>query len=59
MRRHPAGAIGRLLLQRLYGTPLCRLGMPIGIRATDELTAQLAALSDRTIPERYSAAWAG
>ena len=43
-------------LQRLYGTPLCRLGMPIGIRETDRLTAQLAALSDRPVPDRYNAA---
>ena len=43
-------------LQRLYGTPLCRLGLPIGIRETDRLMAKLAELSGRAVPERHRAA---
>ena len=43
-------------LQRLHGTPLHRLGMPVGIRETDALMAKLAEVSGRPMPERYAAA---
>lgn len=43
-------------LERMYGTPLTRLGLPIGIRETDRLLAKLAEISGREIPDRYTAA---
>ncbi len=43
-------------LERMYGTPLERLGLPIGIRETDRLMAKLVKISGREIPTRYAAA---
>jgi nitrogenase molybdenum-iron protein NifN len=43
-------------LQQMYGTPLQRIGMPIGIRETDRLMDTLAELSGREIPARHRAA---
>jgi nitrogenase molybdenum-iron protein NifN len=43
-------------LERMYGTPLARLGLPIGIRETDRMLAKLAEVSGREIPARYTAA---
>lgn len=43
-------------LERMYGTPLYRTGMPIGIRETDRLMAKLAEISGGVIPARYTAA---
>jgi nitrogenase molybdenum-iron protein NifN len=43
-------------LKRLYGTPLHRAGLPIGLRETDRLMAKLAEVSGREMPARYSAA---
>jgi nitrogenase molybdenum-iron protein NifN len=43
-------------LKRLYGTPLHRTGLPIGLRETDRLMAKLAEVSGREIPSRHGAA---
>ncbi len=43
-------------LARMHGTPLCRLGLPIGIRETDRLMAQLAEISGREVPACFTAA---
>ena len=43
-------------LQQMYGTPLQRIGMSIGIRETDRLMDTLAELSGREIPARHRAA---
>ncbi|MDP3480051.1 MAG: nitrogenase component 1, partial [Desulfoprunum sp.] len=43
-------------LNRMYGTPLCRMGLPIGIRETDRLMEKLAEISGKGVPTRYSAA---
>ncbi len=43
-------------LQQMYGTPLQRIGMPVGIRETDRLMDTLAELSGREIPARHRAA---
>lgn len=43
-------------LQQMHGTPLVRIGMPVGIRETDRLMDTLAELSGREIPARHRAA---
>jgi nitrogenase molybdenum-iron protein NifN len=44
------------ILRDDHGTPLHRLPMPIGIRATDTFFQLLAELAGREIPERHTAA---
>jgi nitrogenase molybdenum-iron protein NifN len=44
------------ILRDHHGTPLHRLPMPIGIRATDTFFQLLAELACREIPERHTAA---
>ena len=51
----PANSAGTSL-ERMYGTPLYRTGMPVGIRETDRLMAKLAEISGGVIPARYTAA---
>ncbi|RPH39653.1 MAG: nitrogenase, partial [Desulfobulbaceae bacterium] len=51
----PANSAGTSL-ERMYGTPLFRLGMPVGIRETDRLMSKLAEISGGEIPARYTAA---
>jgi nitrogenase molybdenum-iron protein NifN len=42
-------------LEERFGVPLHRLGLPIGIRQTDLFFEQLAAISGKPIPEKYTA----
>ncbi|MBF0232066.1 MAG: nitrogenase, partial [Desulfamplus sp.] len=51
----PKESAGRSL-ERMYGTPLHRTAMPIGIRETDRLMDKLAQISKREIPSRYKSA---
>ncbi len=44
------------LLHTRFSTPLHRLGLPIGIRASDVFFATLSRISSRPIPERHQAA---
>ena len=44
------------VLQKTHGTPLHRIGMPIGIRETDALVAKLVEVSGRPLPEAYASA---
>ncbi|GAB6037920.1 nitrogenase component 1 [Fundidesulfovibrio butyratiphilus] len=41
------------LLRERFGVPLNRMGLPIGLRATDELFSVLETLSGRETPRRY------
>lgn len=47
---------GGTVLQERHGVPLKRVGLPIGIRATDHYLELLAQISGREIPSRYTAA---
>jgi len=51
----PANSAGTSL-EQMYGTPLFRTGMPVGIRETDQLMAKLAEISGKEIPARYTSA---
>jgi len=43
-------------LEKHHGVPLHRLGLPIGIGATDAFMKRLESLSNKEVPERYRAA---
>ncbi|MBF0376465.1 MAG: nitrogenase [Desulfamplus sp.] len=51
----PKESAGTVLAQ-MYGTPLYRTSLPIGIRETDKLMDKLEQISKREIPARYSSA---
>ena len=45
---------GGVWLEERFGTPCCRLGMPIGLRESDAFFAALAALSGGPVPRRHA-----
>lgn len=47
---------GGASLKKMYGTPLFRTGIPIGIRETDILMDKLSELAGKPIPNKYSSA---
>ncbi|MBF0468546.1 MAG: nitrogenase [Desulfamplus sp.] len=51
----PKESAGRSL-EKMYGTPLYRTALPIGIRETDRLMDKLAQISKTGIPSRYKSA---
>jgi len=51
----PDASAGRYLAEA-YGVPNQRLGLPIGLRATDRFFERLEILSNRPAPEKYASA---